>query len=411
MCRKGGRRHFLQWRDPDSNQGHLGLRGALWRVAAKAQGLKGANARVALFAGRVGRIGAVTFSFLYVAFRALLGALVRSRRGLDVKDIELLVLRHELEVLRRQGARPKLRAADRALLAAAACHLPRSSRGARLVTPRTLLRWHRALVRRKRRQAPGRRVRPPVPTDVRVLVLRLARENPRWGHRRISGELGRLGLRVSPSTVRRLLAHAGLAPASRRSGPGWREFLRAEAASIVACDFFTVESVFLRRYYALFFIAHATRRVWLAGCSTNPTGARVTQQARNLGLEFAEEGMRFLIRDRDNKYSGLFDEVFRGGGIRVVKTPVRAPQANAIAERFVRTVRVECLDWLLILNRRHLERLLRVYVEHDNTHRPHRALSLQPPQPREPPPSAIVGEIQRHDRLGGLIHEYHRDAA
>jgi hypothetical protein len=140
----------------------------------------------------------VTFSFLYVAFRALLRALVRSRRGLDVKDVELLVLRHELEVLRRQVARPKLRAADRALLAAAACHLPRSSRGARLVTPRTLLRWHHAIVRREWRQPPGRQGRPPTPTDVRVLVLRLARENPRWGHRRITGELGTLGFRVSP---------------------------------------------------------------------------------------------------------------------------------------------------------------------------------------------------------------------
>jgi putative transposase len=140
---------------------------------------------------------------------------------------------------------------------------------------------------------------------VRVLVLRLARENPRWGHRRISGELGRLGFRVSPSTVRRLLARAGLGPAPRTSGPGWREFLRAQAASIVACDFFTVESVLLRRYYVLFFIAHASRRVWLAGCSSTPTGAWVTQQARNLGLEFADEGMRFLIRDRDSKFSAL----------------------------------------------------------------------------------------------------------
>ena len=230
----------------------------------------------------------MAFSFLYLAFRALLGALVRSRRGLDVKDLELLVLRHELEVLRRQVARPKLRAADRALLAAAACHLPRPSRGARLVTPRTLLRWHRALVRRKWRQPPGQRGRPPVPAEVRALVLRLARENPRWGHRRISGELAKLGLRVSPTTVRRLLARAGLGPAPRRSGPGWREFLRAQAASIVACDFFTVESVLLRRYYVLFFIAHASRRVWFAGCSTNPTGAWVTQQARNLGLDLAD---------------------------------------------------------------------------------------------------------------------------
>jgi putative transposase len=346
----------------------------------------------------------VAFSFLYSAFRALLGVLVRSRRGLDIKDIELLVLRHELEVLRRQVPRPKLRAADRALFAAASCHLQRSTRGARLVSPRTLLRWHRALVRRRWRQPPSRRGRPPTPAEVRAGVLRLARENPRWGHRRVSGELAKLGLRVSPTTVRRLLARAGLGPA----GPGWRGFLRAQAASIVACDFFTVERVFLRRYYVLFFIAHASRRVWLGGCSTNPTGAWVTQQARNLGLEFADQGMRFLIRDRDGKYSGRFDEVFRTDGIRIVKTPVRAPQANAIAERFVRTIRAECLDWLLILNRRHLERVLRIFVDHYNTHRPHRALKLQPP---EPPPIRAVGAIHRYDRLGGLIHQYHRDAA
>ena len=189
----------------------------------------------------------MVFSFLYLAFRALLGALVRSRRGLDLKEIELLVLRHELEVLRRQVARPKLRAADRALLAAAACHLPRSIHGARLVTPRTLLRWHRALVRQGWRQPPSRRGRPSLSAEVRALVLKLARENPRWGHRRISGELAKLGLRVSPTSIRRLLARAGLEPAPRRSGPGWREFLRVQAASIVACDFFTVESVFLRR--------------------------------------------------------------------------------------------------------------------------------------------------------------------
>ena len=253
----------------------------------------------------------MAFSFLYVAFRALVRALVRSRRGLDVKDIELLVLRHELEVLRRQLARPKLRAADRALLAAAACHLPRSSRGARLVTARTLLRWRRALVRRKWRQPPGPRGRPPVSAEVRALVLRLARENPRWGHRRISGELAKLGFGVSPSTVRRLLARAGFGPAPRRSGPGWRELLRAQAASIVACDFFTVESVLLRRDYVLFFIANASRRVWLVGCSSNPTGAWVTQQARNLGLDLADDGIRLVIRDRDGKYSGTFDQVFR----------------------------------------------------------------------------------------------------
>jgi putative transposase len=287
----------------------------------------------------------MVFSFLYLAVRALFGALVRSRRGLRVKDIELLVLRHELEILRRQVARPKLGTSDRALLAAAACHLPRSSRGVLVVTPRTLLRWHRALVRRKWQQPVGPRGPPPLSAEIRELVLQLARENPSWGHRRICGELAKLDLRVSPTSIRRLLAAARLVPAPRRSGPSWREFLRAQAARVVACDFFTVESVFLRCYYVLFFIAHASRRVWLAGCTKNPTGDWVTQQARNLGLDVADQGMRFLIRDRDGKYSGSFDEVYRSEGIRIVKTPVRAPKAKAIAERFVRTVRSECLDW------------------------------------------------------------------
>jgi putative transposase len=353
----------------------------------------------------------MVFSFLYLALRALLGALVRSRRGLHVKDLELLVLRHELEILRRQVARPKLGAAGRALLAAVACHLPRSSLGVLLVTPRTLFRWHRALVRRKWRQPSGRRGRPPLSAEVRELVLRFARENPRWGHRRICGELGKLGLRVSATSIRRLLARARLEPAPRRSGPSWREFLRTQAASIVACDFFTVETVFLRRYYVLFFIAHASRRVWFAGCTKNPSGAWVTQQARNLGLDFLERRVRFLIRDRDGKYSGAFDEVFRSGGIRIVKTPVRARKANAIAERFVRTVRSECLDWLLVLNRRHLEGVLRVYVDHYNRERPHRALELRPPELDERKERSPVGEIRRRDRLGGLIHEYYRAAA
>jgi putative transposase len=353
----------------------------------------------------------MAFSFLYLAVRAVLGALVRSRRGLHVRDVELLVLRHELDVLRRQVAGPKFRMVDRALLAAAACHLPRSSRSSRLVTPRTLLRWHQALVRRKWRQESGRCGRPKLPAEVRELVLRLARENPRWGHRRICGELAKLGFRVSPTSIRRLLAQAKLEPAPRRSGPSWREFMHAQAASILACDFFTVESVFLRRYFALFFIAHGSRRVWLAGCTTNPTGAWVTQQARNLGLEFSDQGVRFLIRDRDSKYRCDFDEVFRSEGIRIVKTPVRAPRANAIAERFVRTVRDECLDWLLILNRRHLERVLRVYVDHYNRQRPHRGLGLGTPDPDTPAARSTVSEIRRRDRLGGLIHEYHRAAA
>jgi len=174
---------------------------------------------------------------------------------------------------------------------------------------------------------------------------------------------------------------------------------------------FGTPQVFLRRYYVLFFIAHTSRRVWLAGCTATPTGAWVTQQARNLGLDFSEQRVRFLIRDRDSKYSGAFDEVLRSEGIRIVRTPVRAPKANAIAERFVRTVRAECLDWLLILNRRHLERVLRVYVDHYNRERPHRALEQRAPEPDERRERSPAGEIRRRDRLGGLIHEYHRAAA
>jgi len=355
----------------------------------------------------------MAFSFLYLAVRALLGALVRSRRGLDVKDIELLVLRHELAILRRQVGRPKLGMADRALLAAAAVHLPRARRTALLVTPRTLLRWHQALARRKWRQPSGQVGRPPLASEICELVLRLARENPRWGHRRICGELGKLGFRVSPTSVRRLLARARMEPAPRRGGPTWREFLRSQAASVVACDFLTVETILLRRFYVLFFIAHASRRVWFAGCTRNPTGEWVTQQARNLGLDFGESGVRFLIRDRDSKYSGPFDEVFRSEGLQIVKTPVRAPKPNAIAERFVRTVRSECLDWLLILNRRHLEHVLRVYVDHYNRERPHRSLNLKAPTAdrAEPKRRGSHDDVHRRDRLGGLIHEYYEAAA
>ena len=239
----------------------------------------------------------MALSFFYLAFRALLGALVRRRRGLDVKDVELLVLRHELDVLRRQVARPQLRAADRALLSAATCHLPCPSREARLVTPRTLLRWHRVLVRRKWRQPPGRRGRPPKSAEIRDIVMRLARESVRAGA--IGGSAANWANSASGYRQRRSV---GCSPAWDSAGAAqvrseFAEFLRSPAASIVACDFFTVETVLLRRYYVLFFIAHATRRVWFAGCTANPTGAWVTQQARNLGLDFADQGLRLLIRD------------------------------------------------------------------------------------------------------------------
>jgi putative transposase len=320
-------------------------------------------------------------------------------------------LRHELEILRRQVPRPKLRAVDRALLTAASAQLPRSSRSVLFVTPADAGAMASGPGAPEVRQPSGRAGRPPPPTEVRELVLRLARENPRLGPSADLRGVRKLCFAISPTSVRRLLARWGLEPAPRRGGPSWREFLQAQAAGIVACDFFTIETILLRRFYVRFFIAHASRRVWLAGCTSNPTGEWVTQQARNLGLEFSDQGVRFLIRDRDRKYSGSFDEVFRSGGIRIVKTPVRAPKANAIAERFVRTIRSECLDWLLILNRRHLEQVLRVFVDHYNRERPHRARDLLPPRSdgEEGPPGS--GVIHRRNRIGGLIHEYYRAAA
>jgi len=232
------------------------------------------------------------------------------------------------------------------------------------------------------------------------LVLRLARENPRWGYQRIVGELDGAGMRVSTTTVAKILRQAGLSPAGARAQLGWREFLRAHADSIIACDFFTELE---------------TRRVHFAGCTANPDGRWTCQQARQLGWSLSERTTpaRFLIHDRDSKFSRGFDEVFRSEGIRIIRTPFRAPQANAFAEPWVGTVRRDCLDWLLIISRRQLEHVMRIYVDHYNTHRPHRALGLTPPTPR-PRPHLVdakpTNQLDRRDRLGGLIHEYARAA-
>ena len=350
-------------------------------------------------------------SLVYFVLRRLLHPLAPSDRSDLEREAELLVLRHQLKVLSRGVRRPLFRRRDRMLLAAASRILPRERWKAFVVTPRTLLRWHRELVRRKwtyRRRGPGR---PPLDRETVELIVRMARENPRWGYLRIRGELMKLGIRVSATAIRTILRREGLGPAPRRIGPSWSEFLRAQARGIVAFDFFTVETAWLRTLYVLFAIELGSRRVSVLGVTRNPDSAWVTQQARNLAVGERLRGVRFVVRDRDSKFSGPFDEVFRTEGVRVIRTPIRAPKANAFAERWVRTARLECLDHLLILGRRHLERVLREFSGHYNAERPHRGLRLARPSPLTSSSSVGSGAVCRRDRLDGMIHEYHREVA
>ena len=290
-------------------------------------------------------------SLCYLVLRRLLQFLALGVRSNESKDLEIVVLRHELAILRRRTRRPAMTWTDRLFLAAASRLLPRARWRSFIVTPATLLRWHRRLVANRWTYA-RRAGRPPIRREIRTLVLRVARDNPRWGYQRIVGELKGLGLAVSATTVRTWLRGAGLGPAGTRGGMTWREFVRAHRRSILAIDFFTVETMWLQRLYVLFFIELGSRRVHVAGCTPNPSAPWVTQQARQLTWTLADrpQSFRFLIRDRDQKFTDSCDEVFRSHGFEIIRTPFRAPQANGVAERFVRTVRSECLDWLLLLN-------------------------------------------------------------
>jgi transposase InsO family protein len=351
----------------------------------------------------------------YLALCRSTQLLVLLARGDTRKDLEILVLRHQLVVLRRQIARPNLQPADRALLAALSRALPRSRWSCFFVKPDTLLRWHRRLVAGAWTYPHRGTGRPPLDQELQQLIIRLASENPRWGYQRIKGELLRLGIHVSATAIRTTLRRHGLGPTPRPTATTWRAFLRRQTAGIVACDFFTVDTVWLRRLYVLFFIELGTRRVHLAGVTGNPNAAWVTQQARNLllRLEDQERRVRFLIRDRDGKFCRGFGDVFCSEGANVLVTPVQAPNANAYAERWVRTVRTECLDWLLIIGRGHLEQVLRIYVRHYNEHRPHRALGLESPSPSARPTlisEARRARVRRRDLLGGMLHEYHQAA-
>jgi putative transposase len=354
-------------------------------------------------------VRSLLYAFAYFLLRHALRLITGGPNELVSIEVEVVVLRHQLKVLKRQVGKPRLRRRDRLLMAAISRVFPRTRWSSFLVSPQTLLRWHRELVRRKwtfrRRRVGGR---PPIPDAVRELILRMGRENPRWGCIRIRGELAKLGIRVSATKIRTLLRANGLEPTPRRNGPTWSEFLRSQAQAILAFDFFTVETVMLRTVYVLFAVRVGSRRVHVLGVTRNPDSAWVTQQARNLAVGKRLRGIRFVIRDHDSKFPGSFDQVFRSEGMSIVKTPIRAPRANAYAERWVRTVRAECLDWVLVLGRRHLARVLGTYVTHYNQARPHRGLELKTPE-RRPSPGrrpADVARVRTHDVLGGLIREY-----
>ncbi|MBV9448053.1 MAG: transposase [Streptosporangiaceae bacterium] len=357
----------------------------------------------------------MVISIVYMLVRCLLSCLTVLTRRRLTKDAELLVLRHQNAVLRRQVSRVRYHPADRLWLAALSRLIPRRRWGEVFtVTPATLLAWHRRLVTRKwdyaSRRGPGR---PPMADAIRKLVIRIATENPGWGHRRVQGELVRLGHRIAASTVWQILHDAWIDPAPRRTGPTWKQFLTAQALGIIAADFVHVDTVLLRRVYALVVIEHGTRRAHLAGITAHPDGACTAQAARNFLMDWGHRAasVKFLIRDRAGQFTSSFDAVFAAEGIKIVASPPQAPRANAICERFIGTLRREVLDRLLIVNEQHLRRVLTEFLLHYNTARPHRSLGqLTPAQAASQPPEPVNladHRIRQKQVLGGLTREYY----
>ena len=352
---------------------------------------------------------------VYLLVRRIPGLAVLVLRKDLAKDAELLVLRHENAVLRRHAGPIRYEPAGRVWFAALARLLPRRRwTGIFPVTPATLRAWHRKLAGRKYgtsgRRKPGR---PPAVPGIARLVVRLAKENPPWGHRRIHGELTKPGIAVAPSTVWEIRRAAGIDPAPRRTGPAWRQFLHAQAAGILAVGFPHAGTVLLRRLYVLVFIEHGTRRMHLGGVTGHPTGAWTVQQARNLAMSLGEgfEDIKFPLRDHGPNFTPSSGAVFQAAGTTILRTAVRAPRMNATCERLAGTPRRELLDRVLILGERHLRAVLTDYQAHCNTARPHQGIAQRVPGDEPDPPRATVTgidtqQIRRKPILGGLIDEY-----
>ncbi len=363
------------------------------------------------------------FFLLSQAFSLLLDLIWLGHQGDHDKDVEILLLRQQLRILQRKHPHAlRISAWEKLTLVVLAGKLTTMTTRTRarlgqvvlLIKPDTLLKWHRELVRRKwtfKKKTPLGR--PPTSPELQALVLLLAKDNPTWGYGKLEGELGKLGYDIGRSTIRDVLKRNRVLPAPERSkhGSSWRTFLAHHKDEVLACDFFTVETTWLKTLYVLFFIEIGSRRVHLAGCTAKPTSAWVAQQARQFSWNIQDGTMpiRFLIHDRDTKFGSAFDTVFTSEDVTIIRTPVRAPNANAFAERWVRSVREECLDKLLILGEEHLRRVLTAYVAYYNSARPHQGIDQQCPVRLES--AALDGPVERRDILGGVLHDYYRRAA